>query len=85
MLKVYAVEWCPHCRNTIEFLKRRKIDFEYFDMDHQPEDIERKIIEVNGGIDWVVPTMEFNGKWRPGQIFNEEKLLKDLKDMGVLS
>lgn len=39
---------------------------------------------MNGGDDWVVPTLEYNGKWRPGEVFNPEKLEKDLKNLGVI-
>jgi len=44
----------------------------------------RKVIEVNGGDDWVVPTLEFNGKWREGKFFNAEQLMKELTQMGVV-
>ena len=84
MLKVYAAQWCPHCIKTIEYLKEHNIEFEYIDMDTASEEIINKIIEVNGGDDWVVPTMEFNGKWRPGAIYVKEMLEADLKEMGVI-
>ena len=44
----------------------------------------KKVVEVNGGDDWVVPTMEYNGKWRPGQVFDAGKLEADLKAWGVI-
>lgn len=84
MLKVYAAHWCPHCRWTVDFLNNRKIDFSYIDIEKEPEDIVRKIVEVNGGEDWVVPTLEFKGKWRPGKIFDEQELINDLTLMGVI-
>ena len=84
MLNVYATDWCPHCRKTIDYLKENGIEFNYLDMEAQPADVEQKIIEVNGGDDWVVPTLEYNGKWREGQFFNAEKLHKDLVEMGVI-
>jgi len=83
MLKVYAAKWCPHCVKSVEFLKSRKVPFEYIEIEEQPEDVVKRIVEVNGGDDWVVPTMEFNGTWRPGKVFNEAELVKDLKAMGV--
>ena len=83
MLNVYAVSWCPHCQKTIEFLKQNQIKFNYFDMETQPESVVNKIVEVNGGEDWVVPTLEFNGNWRQGKVFNAEELRKDLSNMGV--
>lgn len=85
MLRVYAASWCPHCSHTIEFLNQHHIPFEYLDIEEQPPVMIAKLIEVNGGEDWVVPTLEFNGIWRPGQVFDAEKLARDLEQMGVLT
>lgn len=57
---------------------------EALDIEKQPEDVVKKVVEVNGGDDWVVPTMEYNGKWRPGQVFDAGKLEADLKAWGVI-
>lgn len=83
MLKVYAAQWCPHCKKTIAFLNERGIPFEYCDIEKASDDVVRKVVEVNGGDDWVVPTLELNGKWRPGKVFDSAELEKDLKDMGL--
>ncbi len=83
MLSVYAAKWCPHCTKTIEHLKKNKIKFNYFEIEDQPEKIIKKIIEVNGGDDWVVPTLEFNGKWRAGKLYNEKELNSDLVKLGL--
>ncbi|MBT3176792.1 MAG: glutaredoxin family protein [Desulfobacula sp.] len=83
MLKVYAAVWCPHCTKTIEYLKNNNIEFEYFEIELQSDNIIKKIIEVNGGDDWVVPTLEFNGKWRKGKIYNEQELNSDLEKLGI--
>jgi mycoredoxin len=83
MLKVYAAKWCPHCVRTVEYLNQNHIDFEYIDIEKQPKDVVDKIVEVNGGVDWVVPTLEFNGQWREGKVFNEQELAADLKKMNV--
>jgi mycoredoxin len=84
MLNVYATRWCPHCRKTIDYLEKNGIEFNYLDMEAQPPDVTQTIIDVNGGNDWVVPTLEFNGKWREGRFFNAEKLHQDLVKMGVI-
>ncbi len=84
MLKIYAAKWCPHCTKTIEYIKNRNIEFEYIEIEEQPNTIIEKIVQVNGGDDWVVPTLEFEGKWREGKIFNEKELLSDLKILGVV-
>ncbi|MBC8439744.1 MAG: glutaredoxin family protein [Deltaproteobacteria bacterium] len=83
MLKVYAAKWCPHCTKTIEYLKKNKIEFQYFEIEKQSENTIQKIIKVNGGDDWVVPTLEFNGIWRAGKIYNEKELASDLKKLGL--
>ncbi len=84
MLNVYAWNVCPHCRKTVEFLQSRKVPFQYLEIEEQPEAVIKKVIDVNGGDDWVVPTLEYNGQWRPGQVFNAEKLERDLKKWGLL-
>jgi mycoredoxin len=83
MLKVYSAKWCPHCTRTVDYLKKQNIEFEYIDIEKQPEAVVQKVIDANGGDDWVVPTLEFNGKWREGKVFNEMELNSDLKQMGV--
>jgi len=83
MLNVYAAEWCPHCRNTIAWLQEHGIEFHYHNIDEidaEGGELIRKIIDVNG----VVPTLEFNGQWRPGKVFDAEELEHDLKKLGVL-
>ncbi len=84
MLKVYFWDVCPHCKKTMDFLRGRKIPFEAFDIEKQPEDVVKKIVEINGGDDWVVPTMEYRGKWRPGQVFDPRKLERDLASWGLM-
>ena len=78
MLKFYGWNLCPHCHRAAEWLKEHGIPFEYYEIEEQPDEIVRKIVEVNGGDDWVVPTLEFEGKWRPGEVFDAAKLGRDL-------
>ncbi len=82
-MKVYAAKWCPHCTKTVECLKNNNIEFQYFEMEKQSENTIQKIIQVNGGEDWVVPTLEFNGKWREGKLYNEKELKEDLIQLGA--
>lgn len=84
MLNVYAWNLCPHCHRTVEFLKKRGVPFRYLEIEEQPGDVIRKVIDVNGGEDWVVPTLEYKGQWRPGQIFDEKSLEHDLRAWGLL-
>jgi mycoredoxin len=85
MLNVYTATWCPHCKKTIEYLKAHDIEMNLINIEKEAEDVVKKVIDVNGGFDWVVPTLEFNGKWRPGKVFNANELEKDLKEMGVMT
>lgn len=84
MLNVYAWNLCPHCRRTVEYLKEHEIPFRYLEIEEQPEEVIRKVIDVNGGDDWVVPTLEYRGQWRPGQVFDAEKLERDLRKWHLL-
>jgi len=77
MLNVYAAKWCPHCTKTIDYLKKKNILFNYIELEEQPEDIVQKVIRANGGEDWVVPTLEYNGQWREGKVYNELELYFD--------
>ncbi len=84
MLIVYAAKWCPHCVRAMEYLQRKEIKFEYRDIDKQPDEIVQKVIDANGGEDWVIPTLEFEGKWRKGKVFLEDEFERDLKKLGVI-
>lgn len=84
MLKVYAAGWCPHCVKTVDWLKGRGVPFEYIDMDRVPPEVEAEVTRANGGDDWVIPTLEFAGRWRPGKFFRADELEADLKTLGVI-
>jgi len=84
MLTVYAVSWCPHCVAMVEFLKEINIEYRYVDMDSADPETEKAVIKVNGGTDWVVPTLECGGKWIKGKSFSRKQAEKDLKELGLL-
>ena len=83
MLTVYGAAWCPHCTQTVSYLKEKNIDFTYVDIESAPNEVVRQVIEVNGGDDWVVPTLENNGKWRPGKVFSRRDIDSDLEKLGI--
>ncbi len=83
MLKVYGASWCPHCQKAAAFLEEKGIEFEYVDIESQEEAVVKKVIEVNGGDDWVVPTLEYRGKWREGKVFEAGAFLTDLEKLGM--
>lgn len=84
MLIVYSAFWCPHCTKTEKFLKENDIEFKSVNIETADQSVVDKVVEANGGVEWVVPTLEYKGKWRPGMVFNPEKLKNDLKVLGVL-
>jgi mycoredoxin len=84
MLKVYAAKWCPHCVRTIQFLHEKEVEFEYIEVEEQSPSVIAELVKENGGHDWVVPTLELNGAWRPGQVFHPGKLEKYLIEMGLI-
>jgi mycoredoxin len=84
MLKVYLAVWCPHCQETEKFLRENGIAYQAVDIEKSPEDVVKKVVEVNGGEDWVVPTLEYRGQWRPGREFDAAGLKSDLIAMGVM-
>jgi mycoredoxin len=83
MITVYSAFWCPHCVRTEKYLKEKNIEFTSVNIETAPADVVRKVVDVNGGVEWVVPTIEYNGQWRRGKVFNAAELEKDLKAMGV--
>ncbi len=78
-LKVFYWDLCPHCQRMLAFLKREGVPFVALDIEKQPEEVVQKVIEINGGDDWVVPTLEYQGEWIPGRVFDEAQVRKDLK------
>lgn len=84
MLTVYSVSWCPHCKKTIRFLMDSHVDFIYKDIEHQPREIVKQVIDANGGRDWVVPTLEYKGQWREGKSFDENDLRNNLVKWGLM-
>ncbi len=84
MLIVYSTFWCPHCTKTENFLKENNIEFKSINIETADKDVIDQVVKANGGIDWVVPTLEYMGKWRAGKVFNAKKLMSDLKELGVV-
>lgn len=69
MLNVYAWSVCPHCHRTIEWLKEHRIPFNYLEIEEQPKDVIQKVIDVNGGDDWVFQLWNTTDNGVPGTGF----------------
>ena len=85
MLKVFYWSVCPHCKKAIKFLRDRGIPFVALDIERQPPKVVEKVIDVNGGEDWVAPTLEYKGKWCAGEAFDADTFEQRLKSLGVIS
>jgi glutaredoxin len=83
-LNVYVANWCPHCRAAIRFLDESGLEYVAHDMEKVSEEVEKLVVKANGGDDWVVPTLEYDGKWIEGKFFDETSFTKDLKKLGVI-
>ena len=81
---VFALKVCPHCRAAVRWLDEHNIPFTYHEIEEQPPEMLQKVIEVNGGEDWVVPTLEYDGKWIPGEAFDADRFETHLKQLGVI-
>ena len=83
-LVVYGWKVCPHCHQTVAWLRERNIPFEYREIEEQLPEVIQQVIAVNGGDDWVAPTLEHEGRWRAGEVFQADRLERQLRDWGLI-
>lgn len=84
MLHVYSASWCPHCQQAIQWLEAHAIAFTVINIETADPALVAQVVAVNGGEDWVVPTLEYQGQWREGKIFDPESFKQDLVRLGVI-
>ena len=48
-IKVYGAPWCPDCKRSKKFLAEHRVDFEWIDIDGDPEALAYVEREQNGG------------------------------------
>ena len=56
-LTVYGAPWCPYCQQTKRFLEAERVDFDYVDIDRDPDAVGR-LQELQGG-GRTIPTIVF--------------------------
>lgn len=56
-IKFYGAMWCGDCRRSKAFLERNKIEFDYIDLEENPEQID-EVLSRNEGKQ-VIPTIVF--------------------------
>jgi thioredoxin reductase (NADPH) len=56
-LKVYGAPWCPDCRTSKQFLGEQRMDYDWIDIDQDPE-AARYVRETNDGKQ-IIPTIVF--------------------------
>ncbi|AAB89710.1 MULTISPECIES: glutaredoxin family protein [Archaeoglobus] len=71
---MYGLSTCPHCKRTLEFLKREGVDFEVIWIDKLEGEERKKVIEKVHSISgsYSVPVVVKGDKHVLG--YNEEKL-----------
>lgn len=80
----YGANWCPDCRRSKELLDSMGVQYEYIDLEKDPE-AAKKVVEINGGYQ-SIPTIVFPDSHILVEPSNEE--LKDeiehLKDKKLI-
>lgn len=56
-IKFYGAQWCGDCRRSKAFLERNNIEFDYIDLEVNPEQVE-EVLKLNDG-KRVIPTIVF--------------------------
>src|ERR687888_974374 len=56
-ITVYGAPWCPDCRRSKEFLAEQRIDYDWIDIDRDPE-AAALVRGMNGGSQ-IIPTILF--------------------------
>ena len=59
-IKVYGAEWCPLTRRTVKHLENLNVEFEYVDVDNDPQASEWVKNQNNGKE--KKPTIDIDGK-----------------------
>ena len=57
-IKVYGAPWCPDCRRSKQFLGEQRVDYEWIDVDKDPNGL-KYVQEVNNGKQ-IIPTIVFD-------------------------
>ncbi|MCW7755387.1 glutaredoxin family protein [Desulfobotulus sp. H1] len=83
MLQVFSASWCPHCQKAIRWLRDNDIPFQVVNIETAETSLVEKVVAINGGEDWVVPTLEYEGKWRKGMVFEPQSFKQDLIELGM--
>lgn len=53
----YGADWCPDCKRAKRVLDEKKVEYEYIDLEENPNAVE-KVIEINNGMR-SIPTIIF--------------------------
>lgn len=53
----YGANWCPDCRKSKELLDSMGVEYEYIDLEKNPE-AAKKVVEINKGFQ-SIPTIVF--------------------------
>ena len=59
-ITLYGAQWCPDCRRTKEFLTKNKFEFNYINVDLDPE-ASRLVEKINNG-KRIIPILNIDGE-----------------------
>ena len=81
MITMYGAQWCGDCRRSSALLNELGVEFNYINLEEQPDQTE-KVIEINGGAQ-SIPVIVFDD----GSHLTEPSdpaLREKLKSLGVI-
>lgn len=58
MITMYGAEWCGDCRRSAALLKELNVEYNYINLEEQPEATD-KVVEINGGAQ-SIPVIVFD-------------------------
>src|ERR1051326_6358441 len=69
-IKVYGATWCPDCRRAKKFLTEQRLEFEWHDIEAEPEGVS--VVEQRNNGNHTIPTIIFDDDTHLAEPSNEE-------------
>jgi len=90
-IKVYGATWCPDCRRAKKFLTEQRLEFEWHDIEAEPEGVS--VVEQRNNGNHTIPTIIFDDDTHLAEPSNEEladklgltrQAMKDYYDLVII-
>ena len=69
-IQVYGASWCPDCRRAKRFLGEQRVDFEWHDIEQEPDGV--RVVEERNDGKHIIPTIIFPDGSSLAEPSNEE-------------